>query len=379
MKQSLYDSILLKLRTEAQTHAHSPDEILRRLQSSFPDVDSNTLKQIRQQWYSVFLKSTAASIYCYLDAYFSQHPGLVSAQQINEICEKFKSVPKAWLIKHILNKSNFSHFLRHNNFCRRKLDCRQFAELSPDNVMRYLMKQTFDFLSQLDAEIARAKQAFNALSASQNAESKSTPNQPESNGGTEAEAEDVAKKDPDASAEAVIAAANELEKLQTISKVVLKLLDVNTTDSLFGPRGNALLHYEGQVSEERIEKFLIDQQVSYFNENQQKEMGCDKTPDFLLQVPVIAKFDQDQKDPAVPAIEPMVICWIESKCMFGDRETVVKHYHEQLEAYYQRYGPGLIIYFRGFVEEVDLNFSNSSIRMLDALPSGLVKHSSLGL
>ena len=62
MKQSLYDSILLKLRTEAQTHAHSPDEILRRLQSSFPDVDSNTLKQIRQQWYSVFLESTAASI-----------------------------------------------------------------------------------------------------------------------------------------------------------------------------------------------------------------------------------------------------------------------------------------------------------------------------
>ncbi len=80
----------------------------------------------------------------------------------------------------------------------------------------------------------------------------------------------------------------------------------------------------------------------------------DKTPDIKLDIPF--------------AVNGHVINWIESKALFGDDEHHKTYENEQLWSYWNRYGPGMVIYWFGFIDDLDRNRSRGII-VCDDFPS----------
>lgn len=411
MKQAIYIQIITHFKELASKNQLTPDEILAAAIEKFQNENHLTLKQIHQQWYSHYVKITAPMVYSHLEKIWpktaddlakqqrkrngknfqrngiklinggsvpsSPMPSnlsnssdlittpdyeLLTVETINEIINCHRSMPAAWLIKHIILRSKFTQHLKllplvSNSLKNQKNTdevknqtqssstkskepaSKPFSQLSLDAIYKYISKQTLDTAVQLKSLI---------------------------------------ENDEDNSI------------LKTSYLVIKKLILVQNNDKLFGPVGNSLLHQEGVECEKLIKKFLNQHKVQYIPENQQRILGYDKTPDFLLSVPIVVHFADtdgslensisslslDNNNNTKTNSKDMVICWIESKCMFGDRDTVAKHYQDQFEPYYQRYGPGIIIYFRGFVDEVDLSFSNTdSMKMIDCLPKSVTQHS----
>lgn len=79
--------------------------------------------------------------------------------------------------------------------------------------------------------------------------------------------------------------------------------------------------------------------ISFSDENVLRLRGYDKTPDFKLDVPI--------------AVDNFIINWIESKALFGDEENHLGYMKEQLMCYWNRFGPGLVIYWFGYLESLD--------------------------
>ena len=66
-----------------------------------------------------------------------------------------------------------------------------------------------------------------------------------------------------------------------------------------------------------------------------------------------------------------VINWIESKALFGDEEHHSNYLKDQLWSYWNRFGPGLVIYWFGFIEELDKN-RDKGILVSDHFPVDIV-------
>jgi CDAN1-interacting nuclease 1 len=64
-----------------------------------------------------------------------------------------------------------------------------------------------------------------------------------------------------------------------------------------------------------------------------------KTPDVLLSVPV--------------AFDGHIVRWIDSKGKFGDEFFLRKDYTDSVSSYIGRFGRGMVIYWHGFIEDVD--------------------------
>ena len=93
--------------------------------------------------------------------------------------------------------------------------------------------------------------------------------------------------------------------------------------------------------------------MSYHDEYELRSKGFDKTPDIKLDIPF--------------AYKGLVINWIESKALFGDEQNHKKYLKDQLLTYYNRFGPGLVIYWFGFIEELDNN-RDKGILVCDHFP-----------
>ncbi|XP_008564487.1 PREDICTED: uncharacterized protein C15orf41 homolog [Galeopterus variegatus] len=112
-------------------------------------------------------------------------------------------------------------------------------------------------------------------------------------------------------------------------------------DCCYGPLVDCIKHAIGHEHEVLLRDLLLEKNLSFLDEDQLRAKGYDKTPDFILQVPV--------------AVEGHIIHWIESKASFGDECSHHAYLHDQFWSYWNRFGPGLVIYWYGFIQELDCN------------------------
>nr|XP_040130102.1 CDAN1-interacting nuclease 1 isoform X4 [Ictidomys tridecemlineatus] len=94
-------------------------------------------------------------------------------------------------------------------------------------------------------------------------------------------------------------------------------------DCCYGPLVDCIKHAIGHEHEVLLRDLLLEKNLSFLDEDQLRAKGYDKTPDFILQVPV--------------AVEGHIIHWIESKASFGDECSHHAYLHDQFWSYWNRY------------------------------------------
>ncbi|XP_038206968.1 CDAN1-interacting nuclease 1 [Zerene cesonia] len=110
-------------------------------------------------------------------------------------------------------------------------------------------------------------------------------------------------------------------------------------DNQYGPYADIIKQSIGLEYELRLERELKSMNISFSDENILRTRGYDKTPDFKLDIPI--------------AVDGFIVNWIESKALFGDEENHMGYLKEQLICYWNRFGPGLVIYWFGYLETLE--------------------------
>ncbi|KAF2365647.1 Protein of unknown function with TPD sequence-motif [Trinorchestia longiramus] len=128
-------------------------------------------------------------------------------------------------------------------------------------------------------------------------------------------------------------------------------------DDVYGPFADTIKYSIGHEYEELLKRKLLEHNISYQTEEDLRALGCDKTPDTRLDVPI--------------GVGGRVVNWIESKASFGDRENHRTYLSDQLWSYWNRFGPGLVIYWFGFIDELN-NLEDKGILVRDCFPDDIV-------
>ncbi|XP_058605042.1 CDAN1-interacting nuclease 1 isoform X5 [Onychostoma macrolepis] len=128
-------------------------------------------------------------------------------------------------------------------------------------------------------------------------------------------------------------------------------------DCCYGPLVDCIKHAIGLEHEDLLRDKLRERSLSFLDENQLRAKGYDKTPDIILEVPI--------------AVDGHIVHWIESKASFGDDHSHRTYLNEQFWSYCNRFGPGLVIYWYGFVSELDCQ-RDRGILLRDGFPSDIV-------
>ncbi|OWR44881.1 CDAN1-interacting nuclease 1 [Danaus plexippus] len=110
-------------------------------------------------------------------------------------------------------------------------------------------------------------------------------------------------------------------------------------DNRYGPHLDIMRQSIGLEYELRLERELRLMNISFSDESVLRLRGYDKTPDFKLDVPI--------------AVDGFIVNWIESKALFADDENHLGYLKEQLMCYWNRFGPGMVIYWFGYLETLD--------------------------
>ncbi|KAL8574045.1 hypothetical protein ACOMHN_025381 [Nucella lapillus] len=129
-------------------------------------------------------------------------------------------------------------------------------------------------------------------------------------------------------------------------------------DDIYGPYADEMRRVLGIEFEYRLQKWCKEQKIGFLTEEDMRKRGYDKTPDIKLTLPV--------------ALDGFVANWIESKAMFGNEEWHTKHVKEQVGPYTRRFGPGLVIYWFGFVDALDCQRSGG-LALCQGLPKKIQK------
>lgn len=122
-------------------------------------------------------------------------------------------------------------------------------------------------------------------------------------------------------------------------RVRRELTEVRARDPIYSPEGNEVQKERGIWGEERLRVWLDGKGVTYKREEDLRGEGK-KTPDFLLDRPVYYRGEK--------------IHWIESKASFGDEKEVRKNLGKQLVHYRDIFGPGMVIYWFGILDNLPL-------------------------
>ncbi|MHC1605169.1 MAG: TPD domain-containing protein [Candidatus Methanofastidiosia archaeon] len=116
--------------------------------------------------------------------------------------------------------------------------------------------------------------------------------------------------------------------------------EIISEDIVYSPHGIKCQREKGLSCENRMKQWLDIKKIKYMTEEESRAMEREKTPDFL--------FEKEIK------VEGFFANWIESKGSFGSPYQVRGDYHKQLKHYVELFGPGIVSYWMGFVDDIYL-------------------------
>jgi hypothetical protein len=93
--------------------------------------------------------------------------------------------------------------------------------------------------------------------------------------------------------------------------------------------------------------------VPFVTEQALRAEGHAKTPDIKLELPI--------------AVKGRVVNWIDSKASFCDPLVHVERGAEQFQGYVNRFGPGMVVYWLGVIDEV-ADESVGDVLLVDDFP-----------
>ncbi len=168
---------------------------------------------------------------------------------------------------------------------------------------------------------------------------------------------------------------NDDTSLILLSRLSLEVREAVDSDPIYGPRSDKERHNIGIEYELLLEYTLKNMGIPFETEEQLRKRGTAKTPDVLLSCPVGLKVRKKkpphpiQQSPShIPGnfekedeYEWKVICWIDSKALFGDVDTHTNSVLPQVETYVHRFGPGLVLYWFGHAPQSRLGDSHGDV------------------
>eukprot|EP00050_Salpingoeca_kvevrii_P020791 m.102750 g.102750 ORF g.102750 m.102750 type:complete len:306 (-) comp9025_c0_seq1:142-1059(-) len=129
----------------------------------------------------------------------------------------------------------------------------------------------------------------------------------------------------------------------------------NLKDDSCGPLAERVRHSIGLEYEFILYEMLANRGFRFTPENVLRSANCTSTPDIVFDVKVELNGHQ--------------VYWIDSKASFGD-ESMSDSFKDQFFRYHRTHGPGIVIYWFGFVEEFAV-WQDEGIFILDHFPEEL--------
>ena len=142
-------------------------------------------------------------------------------------------------------------------------------------------------------------------------------------------------------------------------KLAMEIFLATIKDDSYGPVAEAIKHSIGEEHEQKLKDCLTKLEIPFSDENVLRVQGYDKTPDIKLEVPI--------------AVDGHIINWIESKALFGDPDAHQGYLRDQFWSYVNRFGSGMVIYWFGFINQLDNN-RNAGIILMDHFPTNIVRY-----
>ena len=159
-------------------------------------------------------------------------------------------------------------------------------------------------------------------------------------------------------------------------------------DRHFSPTEELRRSANGEAHESLLESFLLSQGIAFETEGSLRSKGYPKTPDIMLLVPVAISLTHTNNNEYTETSnrnnlkdchsmeasnngDYVIINWIESKASFGDLVNHSRYLRDQYWAYHNRFGPGLVIYWAGYIAEIN-NLGSKGILISHDLPSRII-------
>ena len=129
------------------------------------------------------------------------------------------------------------------------------------------------------------------------------------------------------------------------ARLAAEVLECCALDDDYGPTVDLIKNLVGLEYEQRLEHMLRSRGLTFTKEDELREKGFDKTPDFKLELPIYLS-------------NGVCVSWIDSKATFGDEQSHADYYENQFKYYLNRFGSGLVIYWFGYLADIEkINYS----------------------
>lgn len=140
-------------------------------------------------------------------------------------------------------------------------------------------------------------------------------------------------------------------------RLAYEIMECSFMDEDYGPSIDLVKNLIGIEYELKLERILVQHGISFIKEKELREKGFDKTPDFKLDIPICLS-------------NGALISWIDSKATFGDEQSHSEYYENQFKFYLNRFGSGLVIYWFGYLKDIEkFNFNSNFISIRDSFPN----------